>query len=58
MINNGGRKFQLLSTKEAGIQLQGQVRDIKPISNRDEKYLLFLRNGDFPVLYKGNAAKN
>jgi len=58
LINNGGRKFQLLSTKEAGIQLQGQVRDIKPISNGDVKYLLFLRNGDFPVLYKGNAGKN
>ncbi len=57
LINNGGRKFQLLSTQESGIQLQGKVRDIKLISNGDEKYLLFLRNGDFPVLYKGNAGK-
>jgi hypothetical protein len=57
MINKGGRKFQLLSTKEAGIQLEGQVRDIKSISNGNKKYLLFSRNGDFPVLYKSNAGK-
>jgi len=58
LINNDGRKFQLLPTREAGIQLQGQVRDIKPISSGDKKYLLFLRNGDLPVLYKSNAGKN
>ena len=57
LINKGGRQFQLLSTKEAGIQLQGQVRDIKSISNGDKKSLLFLRNGDSPVLFKSNTGK-
>ena len=57
LINKGGRQFQLLSTKEAGIQLQGQVRDIKSIANGDKRSLLFLRNGDSPVLFKSNTGK-
>ena len=52
MINKGKRRFELLSTQDAGIQLSGQVRDIKFINTEREKYLLFLRNDDSPVLYK------
>ncbi|MBI1768295.1 MAG: VCBS repeat-containing protein [Bacteroidetes bacterium] len=55
MINQGGRKFQMLSTRESGIQLTGQIRDIKSVSSKNEKYLLFLRNDDYPVLYKPNS---
>ncbi|MBS1488565.1 MAG: VCBS repeat-containing protein [Bacteroidetes bacterium] len=57
MINQGNRTFQLLSTREAGIQISGQVRDIKYITQKNKTQLLFLRNNDFPVMFQNNIAK-
>jgi enediyne biosynthesis protein E4 len=53
LINEGNRKFKLLSTRQAGIQISGQVRDIKLIRHKEE-YLLFLRNNDYPLMFKNN----
>jgi hypothetical protein len=54
LINKGGRKFQLYPTKNSGIQLEGQIRDSKVIITKGVPSILFLRNNDFPVLYKKN----
>ncbi len=56
MVNKGNRKFDLLSTKESGVQLTGQVRDIKAISNGNKKSILFLRNNESPVLYRNSPS--
>jgi len=57
LVNKGGRKFQLLNARQSGIQITGQVRDIKLIPSKTGEYLLFLRNDDFPVLYKNNQKR-
>jgi hypothetical protein len=54
MLNNGKRKFKLLSGNESGITVTGQVRDIKTISMRNGKSVLFLRNNEKPVLFQHN----
>jgi hypothetical protein len=41
----------------SGLQLKGQIRDIALISNGKDRFLLFLQNDDFPVLYQLNAKK-
>ncbi|MBS1655205.1 MAG: FG-GAP repeat protein, partial [Bacteroidetes bacterium] len=52
MINNGNGKFKVMDASSSGIQLTGQVRDIKEIKSGNTKGVLFLRNEDYPVLYK------
>jgi len=54
MINKGHREFQILSTSQAGIQVSGQIRDIKVLATKNDKKILFLRNDDFPALYRIN----
>ena len=54
MLNQDNRKFQLLSTKKSGIQVSGQIRDIKPISVKNKNCLLFLKNNDLPSFYSLN----
>jgi hypothetical protein len=52
LINKGNKQFQELPAKESGITVRGMTRDIKMIQGTGEKYLLFLRNDDYPVLFK------
>ena len=48
MINAGNRKFNVLESRESGIELTGQVRDIKKLKMNNKKGVLFLRNSDYP----------
>jgi enediyne biosynthesis protein E4 len=50
--NSGNRKFGEMSPRETGISVTGMVRDIALINGSKENYLMFLRNNDYPVLYK------
>jgi enediyne biosynthesis protein E4 len=52
LINKGNKKFEELPAKESGITVTGMVRDIKVIPGETKKYLLYLRNDDYPVMYK------
>jgi len=54
LINEGNRSFKLLTTRQAGIQVSGSVRDLKYIQQKNKNRLLFLRNNDFPVLFQNN----
>jgi hypothetical protein len=49
LLNNGKGNFTWMGPKVSGLQLGGEIRDIIPIN---KKQLLFLRNNDFPVMYK------
>jgi hypothetical protein len=41
-----------MSPGKTGISLTGMVRDIAWINGSKESYLMFLRNNDYPAIYK------
>jgi hypothetical protein len=51
LINDGKRKWTYISELNSGIELTGEVRDIKRIGIGKSRGYLFLRNNDFPVYY-------
>jgi len=50
--NNGNRQFTEISPAQTAISITGMVRDIKWINGNKGSYILFLRNNDYPVIYK------
>jgi hypothetical protein len=52
LINDGKGNFTCMDCIKSGLSVRGQVKDIKEIDADKNRYLLFLRNNDFPVLYK------
>jgi hypothetical protein len=52
LINKGNREFIEMPSSQTGITVTGMVRDIKMIPGANNRYVLFLRNDDFPVMYK------
>lgn len=57
LINNGNKNFTALESGKSGLSLEGQVKDIKLITRKDQSYLLFIRNNDYPALYKINTTR-
>ncbi len=57
LLNRGHKQFKLLDYDESGLELTGQVRDIKEIKTAAKRRLLFLRNSDYPVLYEIKSSK-
>jgi hypothetical protein len=55
LVNNGKGGFVRLNPLQSGIKVRGIVRDICEINGGQKKYLLFLRNNDFPLLYQANS---
>jgi hypothetical protein len=51
LMNKGNRVFSEMPSAKSGITVSGMVRDIKFISGINQKYILFLRNDDYPVMY-------
>lgn len=56
-INNGKGGFTWLGSKQSGLRVHGEVRDIKEIKAKNNDYLLFLRNNDYPMMYKMKTKK-
>lgn len=54
LINNGKGGFTVLDARQSGLQLDGIVKDIAVIPQKNKKLLLFLRNDDYPALYQLN----
>ena len=52
LLNKGENQFSLLSKVESGIDLEGQVRDIKEIKTGNSSLLIFLRNDGYPALFR------
>jgi hypothetical protein len=52
LINDGNGNFKWMEPTQTGLSLRGQVRDIAEIHTRNKKYLLFLQNDEYPVLYQ------
>ncbi len=51
-MNRGGGKFDWVEPLRSGVKLPGEIKDIKTIIGRDNRYLLFVQNDQYPVLYK------
>jgi len=51
LINQGSRKFSYLHEQRSGIEVTGEVRDIRSLQLGNRSAYLFLRNNDKPVFY-------
>ncbi len=51
-LNNGNKVFEEISSKESGINVSGVVRDIQNIKTKNGEVMLFLRNDNYPILYR------
>ena len=58
LLNDGKGHFTELPPDRSGLSLPGQIRDIAGIPGKDQMYLLFLRNNEFPVLYSCRSFHN
>ena len=54
LINHGKGNFKALDNAATGLNLRGQLRDIKLINIKGRRYLIFLQNDEYPALYKLN----
>lgn len=54
LINDGNGKFIWQNDANTGINLRGEMRDIKEIKMKDKTCLLFLQNNEQPVLLELN----
>jgi len=52
--NKGNQQFGVMAPGHTGISVTGMVRDIAWISGVKEQYIIFLRNNDYPVMYRRN----
>jgi hypothetical protein len=55
LINDGEANFKSLESSQSGLQLTGQIRDIKEIQTNNGRNILILRNDEYPFLYKLNS---
>ncbi|HEY4064648.1 MAG TPA: VCBS repeat-containing protein [Puia sp.] len=54
LLNNGKGVFTVLPPDRSGLDVSGQTRDIAEITGKDRTWLLFLRNDEYPILYRLN----
>jgi hypothetical protein len=52
LINKGNREFVEMPPSQTGINITGMVRGIAMIPGNRNNYLLFLRNNDYPLMYR------
>ncbi|MBD0278652.1 MAG: hypothetical protein ICV81_11925, partial [Flavisolibacter sp.] len=55
--NRGNGVFDWLEPRKTGLKVQGEVRDIVQLPGKGANHLLFLRNDDFPALYRIKTKK-
>ena len=58
LINKGTNSFETLSCLASGLTVQGQVRDMAILNQKNKKGLLFIRNNDTPLYYHINTIAN
>ena len=52
LLNNGKGNFEWIETNTSGLNLTGEIKDIKEIKGKDKRYILIVRNDQFPILYQ------
>jgi hypothetical protein len=53
-INDGKGSFHWMGPAKTNLKVDGEVRDIVEIRSSSSRYLLFLRNNDYPSMYRIN----
>jgi enediyne biosynthesis protein E4 len=56
-INKGKYEFEWKGHNETNLHVEGEVKDIINLQTGTDHYLLFLRNDDFPEMYRVNDRK-
>ena len=57
LINDHKGGFSRLDYLQSGLEVKGEVRDIKEISSPGKTFVLFLVNDQFPVMYESKETK-
>ena len=52
LMNKGNGNFEWISSKESGIKLRGEIKDIKMIRSPGVQKILITQNNETPVLYE------
>ena len=52
LLNNGTGLFVPVQAKQSGINLSGEIKDIREIAGKDKRYMLFVQNNSYPALYQ------
>jgi enediyne biosynthesis protein E4 len=52
LINKSAGDFSWLPATQSGLELPGEIKDIRLLTISNKKNILVLQNNDFPVLYK------
>ena len=52
LMNKGKREFVEMPPSQSGLSVTGMIRDIAWLPGKKENRILFLRNNDFPFMYK------
>ncbi len=58
LLNNGKGGFTWVKPAVSGLQVEGEIKDIAELKAKNKKYILFLRNNDYPSLYLENNNLN
>ncbi|MBL7698700.1 MAG: VCBS repeat-containing protein, partial [Chitinophagaceae bacterium] len=56
-INKGKGEFEWMERNDTNLQVDGEVRDILDVKMRNGNYVLFLRNNDFPKMFRLNIPR-
>jgi hypothetical protein len=51
-MNNGKGQFTWIGPEQSGLNIVGEVRDIAPLKGSNSGSILFLRNNDYPLMYR------
>jgi len=54
LINNRKGGFDVAGTAVSGLQLNGEIKNIVDFQGISNRYILFLRNNDYPALFRVN----
>ncbi len=55
LINKGNKQFEFVQNPRSGINISGQIKDIKPLSIKGNNYVLIGVNNEKPRLFKMNS---
>ena len=55
LINKGNKQFEFVQNPKSGINISGQIKDIKPLSIKGNNYVLVGVNNEKPRLFKINS---
>jgi hypothetical protein len=53
-MNKGNATFEWISNRSNNLRVEGEVRDIEEVATRTGRLLIFLRNDQYPKMFRLN----